>query len=256
MIDAATLERGQNFIEFLCYEVYWGEAFLFTFFMVIIFILDQKFDIKKPRKLFLACNGLIFQRIFSMLAYYVPYIELLNTLIPTIKIKHPYLVRLVMPDFIADSMTFIEQIPFLPVIYLAIAYGGMIRYRNPKDRFLRFNIMYGIVIMYLLGIFQELFLGTIAMMKTAEAKAELGIILYIVWMAMTFVPCFVNAFLGRYTSNKFMREAIEVHLGRDSADFVWWDRRGDKNDNRPKKPKKPNKPNKPKRPKRPKRPKN
>ena len=110
--------------------------------------------------------------------------------------------------------------------------------------------------MYLLGIFQELFLGTIAMMKTAEAKAELGIILYIVWMAMTFVPCFVNAFLGRYTSNKFMREAIEVHLGRDSADFVWWDRRGDKNDNRPKKPKKPNKPNKPKRPKRPKRPKN
>ena len=58
-------------------------------------------------------------------------------------------------------------------------------------------------------------------------------------MRVTFVSCFVNAFLGRYTSNKFMREAIEVHLGRDSADFVWWDRRGDKNDNRPKKPKKP-----------------
>ena len=33
-----------------------------------------------------------------------------------------------------------------------------------------------------------------------------------------------------------MREAIEVHLGRDGPDFIWWDRT--RKDQAPKKPKK------------------
>lgn len=245
VIENSLAERLRMDLEFLLYDVYWGEIGLFIIFVIIGFVLDQKFDIKRPRKWFLACNGLIFQRFCAMLAFYVPYIDLMNTLIPPIQVTHPFLVRLVMPDFIVDSMEFLQQIPFLSLVYLGITYGCLIRYRRPDDRFVRFNIMYSIIIMSLLGIFQEIFLEIIQhIIKDPEDKAEFSLLMYIVWVAMVFGPCFGNAFLGRYTPNTFIREAVEIHLGRDSVDFVWWDRRGDKDDKRPKKPKKPRKPKK------------
>lgn len=215
-------------LEFLFYDVYWGEIFLFGLFLVVGFILDQKFNIKKPRKWFLACNSLIFQRSCAVLAFYVPYIDLLNTLIPAIQEKHPFLVRLIMPNFIVDSMEFIQQIPFLSFVYVGLTYGLLIRYRKPADRFIRFNIMYSIIIISLMGIFDEIYLDTIKhIIKIPEERAEISLILYLVWMGMVYGPCFANAFLGRYTNNKFIREAVEIHLGRDGADFVWWDRRGE-----------------------------
>jgi len=33
-----------------------------------------------------------------------------------------------------------------------------------------------------------------------------------------------RAVLGRYPTNAFIRDNIEVHLGRDGPDFKWWDR--------------------------------
>nr|YP_011007058.1 hypothetical protein V2492_pgp041 [Phaeostrophion irregulare]WAM64345.1 hypothetical protein [Phaeostrophion irregulare] len=224
-------------LQFLLYEVYWVEIFLVVSFLVLGFVLDQKFNIKKPRKWFLSCNELIFQRFFAVLAFYVPYIDIMNTLIPQIQITHPFLVRLVMPNFIVDSMEVIQQIPFLSLVYLGFTYGLFIRYRRPKDRFVRFNVMFSIILMSFIGIFQELYYGALeTVLKDPSNRAEVSLLLYIVWVALVFYPCFLNAFLGRYTSSYFMREAVEIHLGRDGEDFVWWDRRDKKK--KPRKPKK------------------
>nr|YP_011007578.1 hypothetical protein V2497_pgp082 [Syringoderma abyssicola]WAM65007.1 hypothetical protein [Syringoderma abyssicola] len=182
-------------------------------------------------------KGLFSQRIFSMLAYYIPYIDLLNMQIPIIQRGHPFLVRLVLPNFIVDSMEFCQQVPFLSLVYLLLTYGIFIRYKIPEDRLIRFNIMSSIILMSFQGIFYELFgYYTTFFCKTPGDAAEVALVTFILWLYI-FIPCFIRGARGEYVSNIFIREAIEVHLGRDGPDFTWWDRKKKKR-RRPRKPKK------------------
>ena len=223
-------------IQKIFFGIYWMEIWIFISFLILGFILDQKFQIKKPRKWFLQFNGLIFQRFFSVLAYYVPYLDVVNTHIPLIAETHPFLVRLFLPNFIAESVDFIQRIPFLPFIYLMFCYGILVRYKIPEDRLVRFNIMYGVIIISFQGILHELFINfTNVFIKNPADKSEAALLAFLAWI-LIFIPCFFRAIIGEYESNAFMREAIEVHLGRDGPDFIWWDRT--RKDQVPKKPKK------------------
>ena len=119
-----------------------------------------------------------------------------------------------------------------------IGYGILIRYRIPEDRFIRFNIMYGVLLISFQGIFSEIFgyyVNSKMFCPTLDDKVEAALTMFIFWL-LIFIPCFLRALFGVYTNNSFMREAIEVHLGRDGPDFIWWDRRKDRK--KPKKPKK------------------
>nr|QWK41655.1 hypothetical protein [Akkesiphycus lubricus] len=218
----------------LVFGVYWVELLVFVVFLFIGFILEQKFNFNKPRKWFFAFNGLICQRLLSVLAYYVPYLDVVNTHMPLIAEAHPFLVRLFLPNFVAESIDIIQRIPFLSFIYLMLGYGVLIRYKIPKDRFVRFNIMYGIIIISFQGIFHELFLNfTNAFVKDPVDQSEAALLAFLSWVVI-FIPCFLRALFGKYEGNTFMREAIEVHLGRDGPDFIWWDRT--RKDQAPKKP--------------------
>ena len=96
--------------------------------------------------------------------------------------------------------------------------------------------MYGIIIISFQGIFHELFLNfTNAFVKNPADKSEAALLAFLAWVVI-FIPCFLRALFGKYEGNTFMREAIEVHLGRDGPDFIWWDRT--RKDQAPKKPKK------------------
>ena len=206
------------------FDVYWIEIILFFSFLGLGFLVEQKFNIKKPRKWFVQFNGLILQRILSLFCYYIPYLDIINTHLPLIEETHPYIVRLFLPTFIVGSLQFIQQIPFLPFIYLMLGYGVFIRYKLPKDRFIRYNIMYGIIILSFQGIVHELFLNiTKIFCLNSKDRSEAALLTFLGWI-LIFIPCFIRAFLGKYESNPFLREAIEVHLGRDGPDFVWWDR--------------------------------
>nr|YP_011005653.1 hypothetical protein V2479_pgp039 [Cutleria multifida]WAM62657.1 hypothetical protein [Cutleria multifida] len=223
-------------IKTIIFGVYWLEVCIFVGFLSLGFLLEQKFKFKKPRKWFLKFNGLIIQRGLSMLAYFIPYLDVVNTYIPLISPTHPFLVRLFLPNFIADSVEMIQRIPFLPFVYLMLGYGILIRYKIPKDRFVRFNIMYGILIISFQGILHEIFITFNNVFFTDPVdKGESALLAFIIWIII-FIPCFLRALFGKYEGNTFMREAIEVHLGRDGPDFVWWDRT--KKDKAPKKPKK------------------
>nr|QXI87075.1 ORF76 [Sargassum graminifolium]QXI87214.1 ORF76 [Sargassum graminifolium] len=206
------------------FDVYWIEIILFFSFLGLGFLVEQKFNIKEPRKWFIKFNGIILQRILSLFCYYIPYLDIINTHLPLIEETHPYIVRLFLPTFIIGSLQFIQQIPFLPFIYLMLGYGIFIRNKLPKDRFIRYNIMYGIIIISFQGIIHELFLNiTKVFCLNSKDRSEAALLTFLGWI-LIFIPCFIRAILGKYESNPFLREAIEVHLGRDGPDFVWWDR--------------------------------
>lgn len=205
-------------------SLYWLEITILALFIVIAFVLEQKFNFKKPRQWFIAFNTLIFTRGFSVLAYFIPYLDMINIHIPILSGTHPLVLRLFMPYFIADSIDTIQKIPYLSFIYLAICYCFFIRYKIPKDRFIRYNIMYSIMLMSLQSLVCEIFLSSIDLIiADDDLRAQITLMAFFGWLSL-YIPCFFRAFLGKYDDNKFMREAVEVHLGRDGPDFIWWDR--------------------------------
>jgi len=234
--QSGTLDKVFLTTKNIFFSVYWMEIFLFLLFFGLAFLLEKKLNIKKPKKWFVGFNSLICQRVFSVMAYYVPYLDILNTHVPLLQKQYPFFIRLFLPNFVLDSINIVQKIPFLSFLYLLVAYGILVRYKIPKDRLVRFNIMYGVLIISFQGIFHELWLlitGTF--IPDPQQKAESALLALILWL-MVMIPCFTRALFGRYTRNFFMREAIEVHLGRDGPDFIWWDRT--RKDQAPKKPKK------------------
>jgi len=194
-------------------------------FILIAFVLEQKFKFDKPKKWFVAFNALLFQRGFSAIAYYVPYLDMINTHIPLLQDEHPLVLRLFLPNFVADSIDVVQQIPFLSFVYISLGYGLCIRYKIPKDRFIRYNVMYSIMLISLQGIINDMFITFIeTVIFDTEIRSNITLLSFFLWLAL-YIPCFVRSFAGKYDENKFIREAVEVHLGRDGPDFIWWDRR-------------------------------
>ncbi len=204
--------------------LYWAEIAVLVLFLVLAFILEQKFDFKKPREWFFAFNILIFSRGFSLLAYAVPYLDMINLHIPLLKNDHPLVLRLFMPNFVTESINLMQQIPFLSFFYLSLGYGFFIRYKIPGDRLVRYNIMYSIMLVSLQGILNEMYISFIDTFIADEYfSSQITLMVFFCWLTL-YIPCFVRAFFGKYDENKFIREAVEVHLGRDGPDFIWWDR--------------------------------
>lgn len=204
--------------------LYWAEIGVLVLFLVLAFILEQKFDFKKPREWFFSFNILIFRRGFSLLAYAVPYLDMINLHIPLLKDDHPLVLRLFMPNFVTESINLMQQVPFLTFFYLSLGYGFFIRYKIPGNRLVRYNIMYSIMLVSLQGILNEMYISFIdTFIADRYLSSQITLMVFFCWLTL-YIPCFVRAFFGKYDENKFIREAVEVHLGRDGPDFIWWDR--------------------------------
>lgn len=232
------LENTLDDLSHIIQQISWLEICFFLIFVILAYVIDQKLNFQKPRKWLVSLNQLLFQRSLSVLAFFVPYLDALSVHIPLIEKSHPFLVRIFLPSFVADSLDLYQQIPFIHFFYFMIGYGILVRYKIPKDRFIRFNIMYSVLLLSFQGIFSEIFgyyVESKMFCPSIEDKAEAALLMFIFWL-LVLIPCFLRALLGVYTSNKFMREAVEVHLGRDGPDFIWWDRRK-KNPKKPRRPK-------------------
>lgn len=214
--------------------LYWVEIIILALFIVLAFVLEQKFNFKKPREWFIAFNILIFNRGLSTLAYVIPYLEMINTHIPLLADDHPLILRVFMPDFVTEAIDTIQGIPFLAFIYLSVGYAFFIRYKVPTDRLVRYNIMYSIMLISLQGLISDMFVAfTDTVIFDDYLRSQITLIAFFWWLSI-YIPCFIRALLGKYDDNKFIREAVEVHLGRDGPDFIWWDRtRKDKAPKRP-----------------------
>ncbi|CAM9729499.1 unnamed protein product, partial [Discosporangium mesarthrocarpum] len=70
---------------------------------------------------------------------------------------YPYVCRLFLPDFVSASLNIFQICPFAQAKYIFIGNGVFIRYRKPKDRFIRYNLMYSIVLVTMQSILNEIF---------------------------------------------------------------------------------------------------
>jgi len=220
-------DKGVNIlsnVKVLIWNFLYSEIALFLILISLIFILDRKFKFTLPRKLFIGFNQLFFQRGCSLLAYYVPYIELLTYHIPLIQETHPYLVRIFLPTFISDSMGWYQQIPFFSTLYMLLVYVTFLRFKIPSDRFVRYNLMFGVFLMYMQGIYIEIYMYYVNnWCETVREKSDTTLSMLLIWLII-FISAGIRAICGKYIENNFIRETIEMHLGRDGPDFVWWDR--------------------------------
>nr|YP_009455766.1 hypothetical protein [Dictyopteris divaricata]AQZ24983.1 hypothetical protein [Dictyopteris divaricata] len=211
-------------LQTVIWDVFYSEIFLFLFFFLFLFILDRKFRFTLPRKFFISFNKLFFQRLCSVFAYYIPYIELLTYHIPLIQETHPYLVRIFLPTFVSDSMGWYQQIPFFSTIYMLFTYVTFLRFKFPPDRFIRYNLMFGIFLMYMQGIYIEIYMYYVNnWCHTTREKSDMTLSMLLIWLII-FISAVIRAICGKYIQNNFIRETIEMHLGRDGPDFIWWDR--------------------------------
>lgn len=212
-------------LQMVVFNVFRSEVYFFLFLFLFFLILDRKFNITLPRQLFINFNKLIFQRGCSIIAYYIPYIELLTYHIPLIQETHPYLVRIFLPSFISESMGWYQQIPFFSTLYMLFTYITFLRFKFPPDRFIRYNLMFGIFLMYMQGIYIEIYMYYVNnWCETTREKSDTTLSMFLIWLII-FLSAIIRAILGKYIENNFIRETIEMHLGRDGPDFIWWDRK-------------------------------
>jgi hypothetical protein len=209
----------KNFI----FQLYWTEILLFLGFFFFVFLLDKKFNIHKPFVWFKKSNEILLERTFALLCYLAPYVDICFTYLPKLQQRYPYL-GLLLTDFMRWALQIYQRISYIQLLYFMIAYGLLIRNRIPKSRFIRFNLMSGIIILLIQGniITPIYYLLESKAQDPEEIKnfAFIGFFLNLIIL----LPFMFRAVLGRYPTNAFIRDNIEVHLGRDGPDFKWWDR--------------------------------
>lgn len=204
------------------FQLYWTEIVIFLIFFFIIFLLDKKFNIHKPFFWFKKSNEILFERIFAFLGFFVPYLDVCDKYLNLLLRRYPYL-NLLLTDSIRSALDIYSHTGYSAFFYIIILYGVFLRNKWPESRFVRFNWMYGLLIVIFQSNFGQVYYFFLDKIKEQEGQTSLAFIGFFLNMIIL-IPCMFRALLGRYPSNAFIRDNIEIHLGRDGPDFKWWDR--------------------------------
>lgn len=192
---------------------------IILFFLLLLF-LKKKVKLKKRVKR--RISGLtrsLYERFFAVFGYIIPVLLCYSMYYPTLVLHYP-LLSILYPPLIRYSM-------YIFTIYNSkIQWGFFImvliclRNRIPPSRFIRFHLCRGLVIANcsrLPDTFLQLALGNYL---GAEIQAML-LLLNLYWI----LPAIAEALLHTYPRNRFVRDNIEIFLGREDDDsFKWWDR--------------------------------
>ncbi|CAM9096816.1 unnamed protein product [Choristocarpus tenellus] len=209
----------------------WKNISIIVICFILVSVLEKLFKIKRPKKVFDKINSIVFQRVTSLFFFFINWLQLTSDLVPAIEFKYPYFARLFLPDIMNHLLDIFQELPYMTVIYIVIGYGVCIRSRVPKDRLIRFNLMFSILLLTFQNIFHEIYSALYLEQNIISRMSEPALNMFLLYMII-FIPYFFRVLTGRYPSNAFIREAIEVHLGRDGPDFIWWDRHNRKKNNK------------------------
>jgi hypothetical protein len=227
-IELAFLNLKAELVEILK-TVSWFEVGLISFIFLIFTILHTKYAIKKPLRMFLYLNKWLLKRVLATLAYLVPYIEIMNTYLPTLGPTSVFF-QFFTPDWIKGISNFYITHSLVPVIYFSLVANACTKFRLPRDRFIRFHMVRGLM----LSTFQNS-ASVYFVKKTAEHVAKDQPYVYTIDLALSLfaltlswlIPSILQAMTGRYPKNLLVREAVEIILGRDEFDpnFKWWNKK-------------------------------
>ena len=211
------------------------QVFIFIGIVSFNFYLYKKYIAKYPKRkkrlkrIYKLITNLI-SRVFAVSAYLFPIITLYQRFIHVLLPKYPVLLS-VYPDFLkwcvdftnhhTNVVTYIYFFGIINIIRPRLLFG----LRNPLSRFTRFNLARGLIIYCLMSVPDAIFGIFITAQGLSHAQRVGPALIFFTVYSSWLLPGMFNALTYTYPKSKFLREAIEVHLGRDiDPGFKWWDR--------------------------------
>lgn len=198
-------------------------ALFFSFFYY------RKFNkkAKLTKKLSMVLKPLII-RFAAMIGYYPSLIALYVCYVPQLIIPYPRIIWFT-PVFIQKSMGIYSEIPFIEYFYFFLVVWVVLTIKWPRERFIRFHFVKGVLFFTL----QQIPLVLFDFFRSDRLTDSLNIDEFNVISLFSFIlnmyallPGIWEALTLRYPKAYRLRESIELILGRDRTDgFKWWDRK-------------------------------
>jgi hypothetical protein len=216
-------QLGDSLIQFS-----WLQISLFIVLFFISFYIYKKLKLKKRFKKYRKLTANVIERFFALLGYYVPVSFLYLSYVDSLVSFYPYLLW-IYPSFLRKTVYFYKTHPqFLYIFNYAYFFGMLlicIGYKIPKPRFIRFHFLRGLMLLAFQSVPTILLnLTQTSVILTVNQMISLNMFVFVLnlWWIL---PSLFQSITHTYPKNKFIREAVEVHLGRDrNDDFKWWDR--------------------------------
>lgn len=168
----------------------------------------------------------IIERLGALAAYSVPLISIYAAYMPGLVSTFPYL-HFILPDSMQDAMDFYIKHPRLfNYGYFFITLYAVTLFKIPKPRFIRFHLLRGLMLLAFQGIPDSLFKA----FQSADTLTQAQIVnttLSLFAINLSWIlPCLYQAVTHTYPRSSFIRDAVEINLGRDKDEgFKWWDRK-------------------------------
>lgn len=193
---------------------------LLLFFLFFLFLNKKVKTNKRLKKRVLGLTKSLLERFFAALPYILPLLICYAKYFPSLRKYYPVLSIFFTPTIrycifiFASYQSKILWVHFITTVIL-------LRRRLPRSRFIRFHICRVLVITNCCSLpdfFLRLVLGDLA--GGIKIQAMLFLInLY--WI----LPAVTEALLHTYPRSPFIRDNIEIFLGREKDDrFKWWNR--------------------------------
>jgi hypothetical protein len=207
-------------------SVSWSQILIVLILFSLFFFLNKKFKLKKHTKKVSAIISNILERFLALCGYFVPMLVLYSSYMTLLLPTYPYL-NLVLPNFMRTAMGLYLRYPmlinfgyFFAIVFLSI------QYRLPKPRFIRFHLVRGIMLLAFQGI-PDLIFSLLQSSDSINPQQRLttALCLFAINLFWT-LPGMFQAIMHTYPPSSFIRDAVEIHLGRDKEEgFKWWDRK-------------------------------
>jgi len=206
-------------------SISWTQIFFILFIFIFLFFLNKKFNLTKPTKKISSIGSNILERFVALFGYFVPLVIIFSQYIVPLLPIYPYL-NLLVPKFIRIAMDIYSQkATFINYSYFFVIIIVCIQLKRPRSRFIRFHMVRGIMLIAFQGIPDLIF----QLLQTSDSishnQAMTTVLCIFVINLFWLLPCLYQALTHTYPRSSFIRDAIEIHLGRDNDEnFKWWDR--------------------------------
>jgi hypothetical protein len=203
----------------------WSKIGFIIITIICIYIIIKKFKLEKQVKKLYAFGFNIFERFGALTAYFVPLVSIYTSYIPGLLSSYPYL-QFIIPRFMQTSMDFYMKYPWtLNYGYFFIMMYAVTLFKVPKPRFIRFHLVRGLMLLAFQGIPDSFFkVFQSADSLTQDQIVSTTLCLFAINLSWI-LPCLYQAITYTYPRSSFIRDAIEINVGRDKDEgFKWWNR--------------------------------
>jgi hypothetical protein len=206
-------------------KIPWLQFFIILVIFSVLFVLSKNLKLKRPSQKITGIIANILERWVALFGYFVPLVVIYAQYVKFLLPSYPYL-HLIVPEFMDIAMNIYLRYPnlinfgyFFGVVFLCL------KFKLPKPRFIRFHLIRGIMLLACQGIPDQLVSLLIKSGDYSTQQHVTTILCLFVINLFWILPCLYQAISHTYPRSGFIRDAVEIHLGRDTDEgFKWWDR--------------------------------